>query len=147
MLHIIRGLPGAGKSTYAKKLKAHRESCGKKVIHIEADMFHIQPDGSYRYNPDLSSMAHEWCQLTTMIYLMNGYEVIVSNTSLTINNVTQYVDIAKKCNCGRQVTIVVDKEKHFKNTHGVPEETLLGMAQKLENYPGEKVFYNKVGAM
>jgi adenylate kinase family enzyme len=39
-LIIIRGLPGSGKSTFAK-------SYFNGYIHLEADMYFVQPDGSY----------------------------------------------------------------------------------------------------
>jgi predicted kinase len=41
-LTIVRGLPGSGKSTYAKSLN---------VFHIEADMFCMK-DGKYEFDAE-----------------------------------------------------------------------------------------------
>ena len=46
---LIRGLPGSGKSTCAREDYAH----------IEADMYFMDAEGNYKYNP---SKAHAWCR-------------------------------------------------------------------------------------
>lgn len=51
-LYLLRGIPGAGKSTLAKSL-------GGK--HVEADMFHINKEGVYDWRPEHVKKAHEWC--------------------------------------------------------------------------------------
>lgn len=51
ILRIVRGLPGSGKSTFAKKFG---------VAHFEADMYHIQDD-EYKWIGSRTKLAHEWC--------------------------------------------------------------------------------------
>jgi len=70
-LFLLRGLPGAGKSTLAKTI-------GGK--HFEADMYFIK-DGEYKFEADKLKMAHNWCAIQTQIAMVDDEPiVIVSNT-------------------------------------------------------------------
>ena len=53
ILYLIRGISGAGKSSLAKSL-------GGK--HIEADMYHLDKNGNYDWEPEKVKEAHAWCQ-------------------------------------------------------------------------------------
>ncbi len=70
-LTLVRGLPGTGKSTYAKTLDA---------ILVEADQFFIDKNDNYQYDPALIKNAHAWCQLETKRLLRAGFDVVVANT-------------------------------------------------------------------
>jgi predicted kinase len=50
---ILRGVPGAGKSTYAKTIP------GATIV--SADDYFMKSDGTYAYNRDLIQKAHEFC--------------------------------------------------------------------------------------
>ena len=54
-LILLRGLPGSGKSTFAKSIS--NESTG----HIESDMFFVK-DGEYKFDGSKIKDAHNWCQ-------------------------------------------------------------------------------------
>lgn len=60
-LFLLRGLPGAGKSTLAKTI-------GGK--HFEADMYFIK-DGEYKFEADKLKMAHNWCAIQTQIAMVD----------------------------------------------------------------------------
>ena len=45
-LFLLRGLPGSGKSTLAKSLIGDKTYC-----HREADMYFVNSDGTYKFNP------------------------------------------------------------------------------------------------
>jgi energy-coupling factor transporter ATP-binding protein EcfA2 len=62
-LVLIRGLPGAGKSTMAKVLAL------VGYEHFEADMFFVK-DGTYCYDRTRIRDAHAWCQNMTREALM-----------------------------------------------------------------------------
>ena len=51
-LYLLRGIPGAGKSTLAKQLGDS---------HFETDGF-FMVDGEYKFDPTKLRKAHEWCQ-------------------------------------------------------------------------------------
>jgi len=57
-LFLLRGLPGAGKSTLAKSL-------GGK--HIEADMY-FEYEGKYKFDASRLKEAHDWCQNTVKVW-------------------------------------------------------------------------------
>lgn len=115
-LYLIRGLPGSGKSTLAKQL------VGRDKVHIEADMWFVDVDGVYTFNPSNLRFAHEWCQDRTKLYLTSGCDVMVSNTSTTEKEVQVYQNIAK--DCGAQfVSIIVENCHGSKSVHNVPDET------------------------
>ena len=56
-LILLRGLPGSGKSTLAKTLIGDKDYCYK-----EADMYFIDNDGAYKFNPSKLEDAHNWCR-------------------------------------------------------------------------------------
>lgn len=72
-LVLIRGLPGSGKSTYARRFYSG-------YVHCEADHYFYDKDGVYRYNPDLIRQAHAACQKKAREALRSGKSVVVSNT-------------------------------------------------------------------
>lgn len=129
-LILIRGLPGASKSTLAKT-----KYVPIGFIHLEADMY-FERSGSYVFDPKLLGKAHEWCQFETKKNLMDGKNVVVSNTATTVKEVNDYAKIAKEMS----VPFTVYKATgNFKNVHNVPEEVLQKMADRWQDYPGEIV--------
>lgn len=60
---ILRGLPGAGKSTWTQS------HCPGAVV-ISADDFFVGRDGLYRFNPGRIFAAHAACQLAAVAALM-----------------------------------------------------------------------------
>ena len=91
-LVLLRGLPGAGKSTFAKMLVGDKDYC-----HKEADMFFVK-NGKYIFEPNKIREAHEWCQKTTEIFLNNGLSVVVSNTFTQRKEMQFYLDLAQSLN-------------------------------------------------
>ena len=65
-LTIIRGLPGSGKSTYAKK--------NYNCLILEQDMFFIR-NGQYCYNANSIRRAVEWCKSMCEHALQLGMDV------------------------------------------------------------------------
>jgi predicted kinase len=113
-LILVRGLPGSGKSTVAKKIGGR---------HLEADMYFME-GGEYKFDANRIRDAHEWCQSETRRNLEIGNSVVVSNTFTTIKELRPYFDIAKEFNI---VPSVITCHNQFANVHNVPEETLARM--------------------
>jgi hypothetical protein len=114
---IIRGLPGSGKSTFAKLMAKERG-----YDHL---------DGVFRFDPTKLAAAHKWCHRCTEISLMAGRDVVVSNTFVKRAMIAPYIDLAKKFGAQyREVTATGD----FGSVHGVPRETIARMAAEWEQY-------------
>lgn len=75
-LILVRGLPGVGKTTWARGTFPQR-------FLIEADHFFVTAGGAYQWAAALASSAHAWCLATTEAHLHVRHPVIVANTFVT----------------------------------------------------------------
>jgi predicted kinase len=125
-LFLLRGLPGSGKSTLAKTLVK------KDYCHKEADMFFIDGDGNYKFEPSKIKDAHKWCQ-EEVDFLME-YEhspVVVSNTITQEWEMEAYYKLAEQY--GYKVfSIIVENRHGGVNEHGVPTDKLEQMKNRFE---------------
>lgn len=133
-LVILRGIPGSGKSTYAKKLMKYYQDAGKLVAHYEADMFFTHDDGSYHWDPNKVHIAHQWCQRHVSDALDNCDVVIVANTNIKNSDVRDYIKIAEEKNATYEI---IRMETRYTTIHSVPEETMQKMTEKFQDFPGE----------
>jgi predicted kinase len=90
-LVLVRGLPGSGKSTFARALSTDR----KGWRHVEADIYHTLDDGTYNWRPENVKAAHRWCQDTARELLSDGFNVVVSNTFTQMWEMEPYVKMAQ----------------------------------------------------
>lgn len=122
ILYIVRGLPGSGKSTFAKSIAP---------VHFEADMFFMN-DGEYKFDFSKIKEAHQWCQESTREAMVSGSpKVSVSNTFTQEWEMKPYYEMAEKY--GYTVFSVIVENRHGgKNIHGVPDATLDSMRKRFE---------------
>jgi predicted kinase len=119
-LILIRGLPGAGKSTFAAILSPD---------YLEADQFFIE-DGVYNFNIARLGAAHLWCQNAAYNQFLDGKEIIViSNTFTTKKEMKPYIDMADEFGY-RIVTLIVENRHGSQSIHNVPQETLDNMKNR-----------------
>lgn len=131
-LILLRGLPGAGKSTTAKLLGAG----GAGTAHFEADMY-FMVDGEYKFDVTKLKDAHQWCQNSVehamLLNKTQGHnsKIIVSNTFTQEWEMDAYYKLAEEW--GYQVTSLIVENRHGgKNIHGVPDDKLEQMKQRFE---------------
>lgn len=129
-LILIRGIPGAGKSTYAKSILKLYQDAGKPVCHYEADMYFTNSNGSYVFDPTLLQDAHKWCQASVKHAMENRFSCIVSNTFVKKWELQPYIDMANSLNI--PVTIITMSGK-FKSIHNVPYEKVQQMIKAFEH--------------
>jgi len=127
MLYLVRGIPGSGKSTFAKNLVGEKDYC-----HKEADMFFVDRDGNYNFEPSKIKDAHQWCQ-EEMDFLMRleHSPLAVSNTFTQEWELQPYYELAIKY--GYYVTSIIVENRHEgTNEHGVPEDKVQIMKERFE---------------
>ena len=131
-LILVRGLPGSGKSTRAKRIvdaiMLDNNSTHEAVV-CEADKF-FERNGSYVFDPLLIQKAHVWCQLQTKSYLRRGYTVVVANTFTQLWEMDAYKTMALEYNVPLRILECKDQ---FQNIHNVPESTIERMRLRWEN--------------
>lgn len=123
-LYLIRGVPGAGKTTFANILNSRL--LVDRVY--EADQYFYK-DGIYEFNPLKLHKAHEQCQRNTRIALSEGLNVAVSNTSVSEWEVGIYEVIAAEYDANF-VSIIVENRHGNSSVHGVPDEKVEQMKRK-----------------
>lgn len=130
MLVLVRGVPGSGKTTLVEKFF-------KGWKHIEADMYFLDCDGIYRYNPKEIREAHEWAIEATENALKNRRPTVVANTFVRLWEIHNYTALAKKYNVPYLVVRCTGK---YKNVHDVPETVVSRMSENFEDYQDEIIF-------
>lgn len=125
-LIIIRGLPGSGKSTTARK-------CFPCFKHYEADQYFIDLHGRYDFKQTELPRAHNWCFNKVKTELSCGNSVVVSNTFTTIKEMERYYNL-RNIIPNLEITIW-ECTGNFGNIHNVPVETLIKMQKRWQIVP------------
>jgi hypothetical protein len=116
-LFLVRGLPGSGKSTFARKLAIINHA-----YHYEKDMYFIDPvTGEYKFEEDRYPAAVEWCFCQVEACLLTDATVVVSNCSLTWGSMQEYIDAGIR---EGHVVKIIECTKDYGCIHNVPEKTL-----------------------
>lgn len=126
-LILIRGVPGSGKSTLAQKMVLDSKI---KLIHLEADMFFVDEQGRYFFEPFLIKNAHQWCQNKCQSLLKNGTSVVVSNTFVKQWEMKVYRELAVQF---KAKLIIKTCNGNYQNIHNVPQSKINKMKKQWEN--------------
>jgi len=131
VLIILRGLPGSGKSTFARSMWSEHAIC-------EADQYWYDKDGHYNFDASKLRQAHEWCQAKVRQFMvdntLNSFfyrKIVVSNTSTTERELQPYLDLANEFGY-TVVSLVVENRHGNTNVHDVPQETLQKMKDRFQ---------------
>ncbi|XP_056417865.1 NEDD4-binding protein 2-like 1 [Hyla sarda] len=142
-IYLLRGLPGSGKSSLARKLKKEFPS----ALVFSTDDYFLMEDGSYIYNPDLLLDAHKWNQKRARKAMSKGRTpIIIDNTNILAWHMKPYAVMALENGYG---VIFLEPNTHWKfdvrelarrNSHGVPREKI----QRMKNAYEHDVTFNMV---
>jgi len=126
-LFLLRGLPGAGKSTLAKSIGA---------VYFEADMFFMEGN-EYKFDATKLKDAHAWCQNQTRIAMKNANagigdtRIAVANTFTMEWEMSDYYALAKEFDF-TVFSIVVENRHGGVNIHNCPVEAMDRMEGRFE---------------
>ena len=120
-LILVRGLPGAGKSTLAHLF-------GVDVF--EADDYFVGADGVYRFNADELPNAHRQCiDRTRAAMHRDEPKIVVANTFTRTWEMTHYQTMASLY--GYDVHYVIVENRHNgKSIHNVPDDVVEKMRNR-----------------
>jgi len=136
-LILLRGLPGAGKSSIGKLFNTE--------CHFEADdYFKVYKDtntgkeirgtklGTYKFDLTKLKEAHEYCKKNTEEAMVKQKEkIIVSNTFTIESEFEPYYKLAKRYGY-RVYSIIVENRHGNMNEHNVPKETIKKMNDRFD---------------
>ena len=135
---ILRGVPGAGKSTVVRKFYANAVVCS-------ADNYFIGADGRYNYDATKAGEAHSWCfkefirNLNQAKNTADQTTIVVDNTNVRLWEYQNYVGLANLLEVPVVVIEVMPttlkqlKDCCVRNTHNVPQHIIASMAMSFEH--------------
>jgi predicted kinase len=139
MLYLIlmRGLPGSGKSTMARRIAKAR-----RAIICSTDDFWIEKDGQYRFNPEFLQEAHKWNLERTQKALIKGQSVIVDNCNHRLLHMEPYLKIAKRYKAKINIILAPLNDEqtdflHYNTMHNIPLEAIQKMRKEWEHLTPE----------
>lgn len=127
VIYLIRGLPGAGKSTLAEHIV---ERCCR---HAADDYFMVeQGKGKFKYVFDRTKLpeAHIACLNAVKKNIADCQpKIVVANTFVKKEHMKPYYDLAAEH--GYEVVEIIVKS-NFRSIHGVPQSTIDKMREEFE---------------
>ena len=120
-LYAIRGLPGSGKTSFAKSL----------ILNFyEADQY-FEKFNNGKFDHKLLKKAHKYCYESVKRELEKGQSAIVSNTMTTNDEILEYQNLAKQINV-KFVSVVLENRHNGISVHDVPKDSIKKMNERFD---------------
>jgi predicted kinase len=120
VLVLVRGLPGSGKSTYAKSLGFPH--------HFENDMW--WEINQVPWCKERLFEAVRWCEEATEAAMATKEDIVVSNCFLRHCTLRHFIELAEYHGYDYQI---VTLKAQYGSIHNVPDETLKMMQDRWED--------------
>ena len=119
-LHLIRGVPGSGKTTFAKSLGI--------IDHYEADQWFAANGG---FSKTGLQESHKWCESKVFSAMDARRDVVVSNTFCKLWEMQPYLEKARRTG---HLVIVSVMTGRWDNLHHVPQYRVNQMLDSFEPF-------------
>ncbi|CAK7994790.1 AAA family ATPase [uncultured virus] len=123
---ILRGCPGAGKTTIAEK-------CFPDYVKCSADD-HFMKNGVYYFNRYEIQLAHDNCYAKAKKALADGKNVIVDNTNRKLDEFKRYLDLSNLTSKIRICKVV----SQFQSTKPIPDHVIPTFHREYQRHPEER---------
>lgn len=127
-LFLLRGIPGAGKTTLALYLA---KTYGNAIA-VAADDFMINDQGVYSFDLNRLTECHDKCrQKVEAAMQIKIKDIIVHNTLTTMREMKPYLWLAEQYGY-RVYSLIVENRHGNLDVHSVPEETRQKMKARFD---------------
>jgi predicted kinase len=145
-IHILRGLPGSGKSTWVTNGVRSGELSGIAVV-CSADDFRFDDEGRYVFNPKANAEVHARCfeRFIDALRERRANHIVVDNTNVRRFEYANYVRVALLAGVPpaniheismhtdpRQLPVRTLMKWAERNVHNVPLDAIEQMAMRWE---------------
>jgi len=120
-LYAIRGLPGSGKTSFAKSLN---------LQFFEADQY-FEKFNNGKFDHKLLKKAHQYCYESVKQELEKGQSAIVSNTMTSKEELKEYEYLAKELNI-KFVSLILENRHNGSSVHNVPTSSIEQMKKRFD---------------
>ena len=120
-LYAIRGLPGSGKTSFAKSLNLN---------FFEADHY-FEKFNNGKFDHKLLKKAHQYCYDLVKNELLNKNSAVVSNTMTTVDEVLEYQNLAKEMGI-KFVSIILENRHNGISVYDVPKDSIEKMSERFD---------------
>ena len=124
-LILVRGIPGSGKSTFAKQFK--------DCVHVESDQFCMQGE-KFVWDATKHEANQKLCWNATKDNLMKGKDVVVAATFTTKDKIEPYIKLGKDCNAN---ILIFRMTGEFKNVREVADTKIDKYKASMVDIDGE----------
>ncbi len=127
-LYLLRGLPGSGKATLANQIGD---------AYFGADMYFINENGEYIFDPTDLKRAHQWCQGQVNTAMILNYTSDINSSIVVSNSFTQewetepYFKLAETYGY-RVFSLIVENRHGGESLHKVPADKIQAMKDRFE---------------
>lgn len=128
---LVRGLPGSGKTTYAKKMCEDLQGEGQTCVWLESSMYTAET-GEKVVSPKQTSIITDWLLQKVDSAIKDADNVIISRVALDKIDINLFKGIADKNDAE---FIVYRLDTHWEDK--VPDAVLKMMQKDMKPWPNE----------